>query len=156
MIDTLMNKLREFVDGVAPSPETRMQRESIALQAACCDLLMEVARLDSADSERKQLRVADAMREQFGVSDNDLAALIERSERPENRLTSYFDPVSIINRHFDLQQKALFVEQLWRVAKVDGDIDMYEDHLVRKLSDLLYVPHRDFILAKNRVQAQGI
>jgi uncharacterized tellurite resistance protein B-like protein len=32
---------------------------------------------------------------------------------------------------------------------------MYEDQLVRKLADLLYVAHADFILAKHRVQTAG-
>jgi len=45
-----------------------------------------------------------------------------------------------------------FIELLWRVAIADGTIDMYEDQLVRKLADLLYVSHADFILAKRRVQ----
>jgi uncharacterized tellurite resistance protein B-like protein len=32
---------------------------------------------------------------------------------------------------------------------------MDEDQLVRKLADLLHVPHTDFILAKHRVQNGG-
>ena len=154
MFDKFQSKLHDFVESIAPSPETRMRRELAAIQQACCRLLMEVARLDEANAPQKRDVVAQAMQEQFDMPDAELAAMIDAAGRPENRPTSYFDSVTPINERFDPARKARFIEQLWRVAMVDGDIDMYEDHLVRKLSDLLYVSHNDFILAKNRVQAR--
>ena len=124
-----------------------------AIHHACCLLLMEVARLETTNAEQKRTLVAQVMREEFDLAEAELAAMIDTFSRPENQLTSYFEPASLVNRHRTAANKAHFVEQLWRVAMVDGTIDMYEDHLVRKLSDLLYVSHRDFILAKNKVQA---
>ena len=153
MIREIQNRLRDFIDSIAPSPETRMRQEMVAVQQACCQLLMEVARLEAVNAEQKREVVVCVMAEQFDMPAPELAALVDTAARPENRPTSYFDAVKLINKRFDLARKAHFVEQLWRVAMVDGDIDMYEVHLVRKLADLLYVPHNDFILAKNRVQA---
>lgn len=154
MFEKFQSKLRDFVDSIAPSPETRLRREMDAVQQACCQLLMEVARLDAANAQQKREVAAQAMRDQFDMPQPEVAAMIEAAARPENQPTSYFDSVKLLNGRFDPARKARFIEQLWRVAMVDGDIDMYEDHLVRKLSDLLYVPHNDFILAKNRVQAR--
>lgn len=153
MFEKLQNKLRAFVDSIAPSPETRIRQETAATQLACCQLLMEVARLEASNAPQKREVVAQAMREQFDMPEAELAAMIAATARPENQPTSYYDPVKQINGRFDLSRKASLIEQLWRVAMVDGDIDMYEVHLVRKLADLLYVPHNDFILAKNRVRA---
>lgn len=154
MVEKIRSKLRELLDNIAPSPEAVRQREVAAIRLACCQLLMEVVRLDAANAMQKREVVALALRELFDMPEAELAVMIESAGRMENRPTSYFDSVSVINRSFDLSRKALFVEYLWRVAGVDGDIDMYEDHLVRKLADLMYVPHSDFILAKNRVRAQ--
>ncbi len=156
MFGELQNKLHDFVESIAPSPETRMRRELAALQQACCQLLMEAARLDEANAQQKRAVVAEVMREQFSIPEADLAAMIDAGGRPENRLTAYYDQVTLINKGFDPARKARFIEQLWRVTVADGDIDMYEDQLVRTLAELLYVPHTDFILAKNRVQAQVI
>ena len=156
MFESLQSKLHDFVESIAPSPETQMRREMAAIQQACCALLMEVARLDASTAEQKRKLVAQAMREQFSMPDGELAAMIDNAGRPENRLTSYYDPVKVINGRFDLSRKARFIEQLWRVAMMDGDIDMYEDSLVRTLADLLYVSHSDFILAKHRVRTQII
>ena len=39
---------------------------------------------------------------------------------------------------------------LWDIAYADGRIDKYEDYTIRKISDLLYVKHSDFMKAKLR------
>ena len=45
-----------------------------------------------------------------------------------------------INRQLDHEQKAHVVELLWQVAYADGDLDKYEEHLVRRIADLIHVP----------------
>jgi uncharacterized tellurite resistance protein B-like protein len=152
MLTSILARLRASIESFAPSPETRAQREALALQTACCRLLMEVARLDSVAAERKRAAVSQAMREEFGIASDELAPMIASAARPENRLTSYYRPVALINQGYAPERKVRFIERLWCVAMADGEIDMYEDQLVRKLADLLYVSHADFILAKHRVQ----
>ncbi len=152
MLDALIAKLCDFVDDVAPSREVLARREASALQRACCGLLTEVARLDSAGAQGKRKAVLLAMRELFDIRDEEIETMIESAGRQENRLTSYFRPVALINKRYPYEKKSRFVELLWRVAVADGNIDMYEDQVVRKLADLLYVSHSDFILAKRRVE----
>ena len=113
---------------------------------------MEVARLDAAGAEAKHALITDAMHELLGIARQELEPAIANAARQENRLTSYFRPVALLNKHFQLERRAQLIEHLWRIANADGKIDAYEDQLVRKLADLLYVPHSDFILAKRRVE----
>lgn len=153
MIESILSKLRAFMEEISPGPETLARREAAAVQKACASLLMEVARLDSDGAERKREAVVQAMREQFAIADEELLPMVASAGRHENRLTSYYRPVKVLNKRLAPAQKTQFIEQLWRVAMADGSIDMYEDQLVRKLSDLLYVAHADFILAKRRVQS---
>jgi uncharacterized tellurite resistance protein B-like protein len=152
MLTSILAKVRDLIENVAPSPDTRARRQAFDLQAAWCGLMMEVARLDSVGAERKRKAVSQAMREEFGIPNEELAPMIASAGRPENRLTSYFRPVALINEGCAPEQKVRLIERLWRVAIADGNIDIYEDQLVRKLADLLYVSHTDFILAKHRVQ----
>lgn len=151
MITDILAKLRGLIDGTAPESGS----DTMALQTACCGLLMEVARLESPDAERKRDAVAQTMHEQFGIAGEELDGLVANTARPDNRLTSYYRQVMLINKRYAPYQKAQFIERLWRVAIADGEIDMYEDQLIRTLADLLYVPHADFILAKHRVQTAG-
>ena len=49
--------------------------------------------------------------------------------------------------------KEKIVELMWRIAYADKELEKYEEALVRKIADLLYVPHSAFIAAKHRVQS---
>jgi uncharacterized tellurite resistance protein B-like protein len=40
------------------------------------------------------------------------------------------------------------VENMWRVAFSDQKLDKYEEALIRKVADLIYVSHQDFIKTK--------
>src|SRR5262245_55386703 len=110
MLESLLARLRRVMEGIAPSAETLARREASAAQSAWCSLLMEVARLDSAGTARKRAAVARAMRERFDVPDDGLAQLIANAARPDNRLTSYYEPVAAINRRCGAEEKAKLVE----------------------------------------------
>jgi uncharacterized tellurite resistance protein B-like protein len=89
----------------------------------------------------------------FPLPDAEIQALVDAASGRENRYTSYFEPVALVVRLTTLAQRVQLVECLWRVAYADGDIDEYEDQLVRKLSELLHVAHSDFVLARHRVRS---
>jgi len=155
MLESLLAQVRGLIAEIAPGPATLARRDALALQRACCSLMMEVARLDAAGTEHKRLAVAQLLRDEFAIPQEELEPMIESAGRRENRLTSYYRPIAQINKRCAPAQKTWLIEALWRVAMADGKIDMYEEQLVRKLADLLYVPHADFILAKHRVQDRG-
>ena len=142
--------MRRFADAIVPSAATIAQREALALRRACCGLLIEVARIDSEHFDRKREAVAQALAETFAMQPGESATLIAAVGGEANRYTSYYEPVALINKLWSPPQKARLVEQFWCVAMADGRLDMFEEHLVRILADLLYVAHADFILAKHR------
>jgi uncharacterized tellurite resistance protein B-like protein len=51
-------------------------------------------------------------------------------------------------------EKRQVMEMLWRVAYADHHIDAHEEHLLRELSELLYLPHEQFIRAKLAVTGE--
>ena len=40
----------------------------------------------------------------------------------------------------------------WKIAYADHELHRYEEHVIRRLSDLIHVPHHEFIAAKHRVE----
>ena len=50
-------------------------------------------------------------------------------------------------------EKLRVLEMLWQVALADEHLDRHEDHLIRRVAELLYIPHRDMIRVRNRVRA---
>ena len=72
-----------------------------------------------------------------------------RSARSTSRTTFQF--TSQLNRTYTEADKIRLLEALWRVADADLTIHKYEEHLIRRVADLLHVPHSAFIAAKLRV-----
>lgn len=122
------------------------------LEHAVATLLYEMTRMDS-EVKPVDLDVARAaLAELFGLDIQQAGALLDEVAGKVTRLTSYFAQVSVINRRFDMAHRIRFIEHMWRVAFADGGLDPYEDHLVRKISHLLYVPHVQCMLARQRAR----
>ena len=51
---------------------------------------------------------------------------------------------------YNYEEKKDLIKSLWDVAFADGRIDKYEDYTIRKIADLIYVRHEDFMKAKHR------
>ncbi|MBV2123299.1 MAG: TerB family tellurite resistance protein, partial [Candidatus Thiodiazotropha sp. (ex Ctena orbiculata)] len=52
------------------------------------------------------------------------------------------------------EQKIQIIESLWQVAFADRQLHHYEEHVIRRLADLIHVSHGDFISAKHRVMSE--
>ena len=153
----LRDLLDKFTDGLqkmagVETEEQRLSREKREVQQAVASLLYETARVDN-EVKVQDLRVAqESLRELFALPPQQAQALLARAGEPDKRPTSYHPLTKIINNHFSAEDKRRLVEYMWRVAHADHEVDMYEDHLVRKISELLYVSHREFITAKHRAR----
>ena len=44
---------------------------------------------------------------------------------------------------------------MWRIAYADGNVDKYEEHIIRKVSNLIYVSHSDFINSKLKINTEN-
>ena len=124
------------------------------LRRSVASLMHEMTRMDMTIKPEDVEHAREALVDLLGVDRAGAAALLAVAARPENRLTSYFEAVSAINAGFSNERKLRLVEHLWRVAHADDDLHAHEDHLVRKISDLLYVPHIDSMMARQRVRAE--
>ena len=76
------------------------------------------------------------------------AELLAEAETASAKSTSLYEFTRVINAHCDEMEKFKLVREFWRVANADGNIDKYEDNLIRKIADLIYLPHSQYIRAK--------
>jgi uncharacterized tellurite resistance protein B-like protein len=146
MLDALKKLLLGRAEGSAQDEQERV-RHSVAA------LLHEMTRVDMHVRPEDVEHAREALIDLLGVDAAQAEALLAHAAQPAHRLTSYFEAVSAVNRSFTQEQKVRLVEHLWRVAHADDALDPHEDHLVRKISDLLYVPHIESMLARQRVRA---
>jgi uncharacterized tellurite resistance protein B-like protein len=129
--------------------------EQPQLEGGVAALLFEMTRMDGESNDAELGLARAALVDLLGVSEARARELVDAAGAARNRLTSYYDAVALVNRHFTPERKIALVEYLWRMAYLDHDLDWQEDHLARKLSDLLYVPHVQCMLARQRAREGG-
>lgn len=143
----MLSAIREFFDkhlGTAVAQEHEGQRIRVATAA----LLAEVARMDGGVDQAERAAALNAVREKFDLAVEDAATLIGLAEEEVRQAPDYFQFTSLINKHYTPEQKARVIELMWAIAYADAELTRYEEHLVRKIADLLYVPHATVIAAK--------
>lgn len=121
------------------------------LQLAVATLLHESTRVDLESHATENAAAEHALADLFGLDAAACSALL-RESRDKGGLTSYFAQVAVIKRDFSMEQRVALVEHLWRIAYAHGQLDPYEDHFVRKIAHLLYVPNTQAMLARSRAQ----
>jgi uncharacterized tellurite resistance protein B-like protein len=151
MIDQFKRFFDKYLNATAAATEKSGQHH---LQLACAALLIEMTRADGVVDEQEQAAVARALRKAFALTEAETQKLIELAEQEAKDATCFHEFTRLINEHYSRAQKIELMELLWEVAYADAEMEKYEEHLVRKLADLLYVRHADFIQAKLRVQAR--
>lgn len=152
----MLNAIKQFFDNnLKARPAGQPGIDHRQLQLATAALLIEMMRTDYQIKEPERQAVLNAIQAKFGLSAAETAKLVQLAETEAHNATDYHQFTSLINQGFSAEEKEKVVECLWQVAYADGDLDKYEEHLARKIAELLYIPHSVFIAAKHRVLAQG-
>jgi uncharacterized tellurite resistance protein B-like protein len=122
---------------------------------ATAALLIEMTRADRTVTAEERQAVDDALREVFSLDEAETNELVRLAELELQDSASLFQFTHLIDKSFPLERKILVVEMLWRVAFSDACKDHHEEHLVRKIAELLHVPHSAFIMARHKVEARA-
>ena len=124
------------------------------LNLAAAALMIEMILQDDQIDESEVVAVKSTLTKQFNLSVAEAQNLYELAEAEKHQATDYHQFTSLIAEHYTQPQKIQLIESLWRVAFADNVLDKYEEHMVRKISDLIHVSHKDFIQARHRVESR--
>jgi uncharacterized tellurite resistance protein B-like protein len=148
----MLKALRTLFDAAPADSSPAGGSDRSPLQIAVAVLLHEARRADYDIGAAETASAERALADLFELVPAECAALLEAGRARAQQLTSFFPPVSVIKREFSIEDRVRLVEHLWRVSFADGKLNYYEDHYVRKIARLLYVPNTQSMLARNRAR----
>lgn len=119
-----------------------------ALPRAAAALMLEMAVADDGGDDAELEIVHQAVRRTFGLEATELDELLDQARQAKHRSVSLYEFTRQLRTGLAPDQRAELVGWLWRVAYADERLGMHEEHLVRRVADLLAVPHREFIRRK--------
>jgi len=122
------------------------------LKLATAALLIEMMQQDEHEHENEKIAIRFALQSKFSLTDHETDTLYNLAQQEVADATDYFQFTNLIARNFSQQQKIKVIEYLWTIAYADNSLDAYEEHMVRRIADLIYVSHKDFMQTKHKVQ----
>ena len=126
-----------------------------ALHMATALLLVEVGQADFKWDDAEISVIIKRLADTFSLPVSEAEMLFEQARKQSCAEVSLHPTLRAINDSCDKQQKRKILEDCWRVAFADGKIDRYEEHHIRRIAELLYLPHSDFIRAKLRAESEA-
>nr|WHW29784.1 putative TerB family tellurite resistance protein [uncultured bacterium] len=147
----MLEKLKQLF--AVPDSAQPIAAQHLAELAATA-LLIETSHADHDVDAQETRTILDIAQKTFALTDDEVGEFFARAELKKSAATSLFEFTDLINQYFDKAQKFALIEACWQVAYADGKLDRYEDHTVRKIAELIYVSHSDFIRAKHRAAKQ--
>ncbi len=151
----MLTAIRQFFDThLQPASASGNTDSEHALRLATAALLIETSRADFDVNDSERETVVNAVKRIFSLSDQETAELIQLAEKEADDATSLYQFTSLIDRHFSVEQKRHMLEMMWRIAFADERKDKHEEHLVRKVTDLLHLTEVDFARTRHKVEIE--
>ena len=152
MLDKLSNL---FERAFAAAPDANPEQREHALRVATALLLLEVAKADYAADLAEDATIVASLRQFFALDEQEVELLVTEARREADRAVELQAFTRRLHEQLSVAEKLRVVEMLWQVALADERLDKHEDFVVRKIADLLYVPHGDLIRIRNRVRGES-
>lgn len=145
MLKRLHQLLKDTLgSGIAEEPLD----DAAEIRLAVAVLLVEIARADAGEDEVERQLAENLVQEYFDLDDTQGRELVALASKRADEAISLFEFTSRLKDALDENGRGDMVEMLWDVVYADGKIDRYEEHLMRRIAELLYVPHAEFIRRK--------
>jgi len=155
MIKKIADKIsRTFAATESGSTDETARTDAIRMATAV--LMTEVARADYDYDEAEFTLLLDLIKRHFHILPEEAIEIANAASETAEDVVSLHSFTQLLNKNLDDGEKEHIVSLLWQIAYADGRLDKYEDSLVLKISDLLYVrrgrvmrlkydanPHRD-------------
>ena len=153
MLLPMFEKLRQLMRLQAEASPPADETASVAQAAAM--LLLEVAWADHEIEADELNAMRRTLRTLYGLEHAAIEALIHQARTDHEASTGLFPFTRTLNDALTLEEKTALLTELWRLTRFGGARHHYEEHAIRKIADLLYLGHEDFIAAKLAARKSG-
>lgn len=148
----MLQQIRKLFDQIGRGEDLDVRTETDVRMVSAA-LLAEIATADQHVDEREHQALVQLLQDHYTLDSDTAQALVERALKQRHEATSLYEFTQAVNDQFSDTDKYQLVKQMWQVAFADGEIDAFEEHLIRRVSELIYLPHGLFTRA--RAEARG-
>ena len=148
----MINKIKDLITKFGKEEEIQEESNLTLLNNSCAALLVEIAFADKDFDETEKASLKQSLIETYAIDESVIEEIIRDAEDTVSESTSLYGYTSIVNTEFQYEDKLKLLRNLWKIAYADGYLDKYEEHLLRKISDLIHISHSDYISIKLEIK----
>lgn len=116
-------------------------------ELACLTLMLIVAHADYTNSEQELALAQNYVMQEFALNEEDAKAAVRLADMLAHDAISLYQFTSRL-KQLSYDERLKLLDKLWQQAYADGVLDPNEEALLRKIADLLFIRHSDYIQAK--------
>lgn len=150
----MLNKITYFFNSLL-NTDDEQNKNTISIEIACAVLLCEVMRADGVFTENEQDKLSGILRQQFKLTTQEVNSTLEKAFHLSENANDFYQFTSRLNQHYTLEERIKIVTLLWQVAYADGELANIEEHIIRKIADLLHLRHNEYIATKIAAKANA-
>ncbi|TVP57215.1 MAG: TerB family tellurite resistance protein [Halomonadaceae bacterium] len=150
MIERLKRFLETHLEGSANAALDQDNGHQLAVAATA--LMLQVAQVDAQEDEQEIALILQLAGKVHDLTEKELQDLLAIAREKTLDATSMYEFTRVINDRCQHQERLQLVVSLWQVALADHEIHKYEEHLIRRVADLLYLTPAEFVQCRHRAQ----
>ncbi|WNC69300.1 TerB family tellurite resistance protein [Thalassotalea nanhaiensis] len=147
----MLTRIRIFIRNLQ---QDSVVNNTLSLEIATAVLLFEVMRADHKYEEEEKAKLIELLQHHFQLDKSEVNDVLALAEDESHHANDFYRYTTLINEQYELSDRIKIVELLWKVAYSDGHLDVIEEHIIRRIADLLHLRHGEFIQCKLKVQNQ--
>ena len=148
----MIKKIKELISNLSDKDVQEDSQDPSLINNACAALLIEIAYADKDFDESEKMSLKNSLMTTYKIDEIEIDELILDASQSVQESTSLYGYTRIVNDEFSYDEKLNLLKNLWKIAYADGNLDKYEEHLIRKISDLIHVSHSDYINIKLEIR----
>ncbi|MFT5755736.1 MAG: putative tellurite resistance protein B-like protein [Alteromonadaceae bacterium] len=143
----MIAKINAFFKKISEATNVE-QHDEITIEIACAVLLCEVVRADGHLDKQEEIKLSALLVRQFDLEKDEVESIVHKALFLSEHATDFYQFTSKLNQYYSIEERIKIVELLWVLAYADGELANIEEHIIRKIADLLHLRHSEYIQTK--------
>ncbi len=134
-----------FTQSLQQQPE---KKSDDTMHLAAAALMIELIYIDEDVTKTEKTKLVHLLEKVWHIDKEQIDHLVKMAEKEVDNAHDLYQFTRLINDNYAYELKCQLIESLWQLAYADDELNKYEESMIRKMADLLYVTHADFIRTK--------
>ncbi len=144
----MINSIKIYFEELLKNTSENNNPVNNTIELATAALMIEISLADDHIHDEERRIIKELLHKNFELDSDEIDNLITLAEEEVDHAVSLYEFTRLLNDSLSMPDKINIIENLWRVAYADSVVDKYEEYYIRKVADLLYIGHSDYIQSK--------